>query len=253
MDYRTAQVADLAHVSVRTLHHYDRIGLLVPAKRSPAGYRAYDAADLERLQQILFYRELGLGLREIRALMTDPTFDRLEALAAQRRAVAVRVQRLEAMLALIDQTLASPEGGTPMTTEEMFSVFGDFDPSAHEEEVQERWGNTEAHRESQRRTRAYSAEDWRRYKIESEASGALIAALMDEGVAADDPRALDAAEGARLLIDRWFYPCSRTQHAALGEMYVADPRFAANYEKIRPGMAEYLRAATAANLARGEA
>lgn len=137
-----------------------------------------------------------------------------------------------------------------MSKEEMFSVFGDFDPSQYEDEVKERWGHTDAYQESARRTKGYSKADWERFKEENEAVTGAIAALMDEGVAPDDPRAMDAVERHRLLIDKWFYPCSREMHAELGKMYVDDPRFTATYEKIRPGMAVYVRDAILANLAR---
>lgn len=182
--------------------------------------------------------------------MTGPSFDRRKALLAQREMLAARAARLEAMLGLIDKTLASLEGGVSMTKEEMFEVFGDFDPSRYEEEVKERWGDTDAYRESARRAKSYTKEDWQRFKDESEEIGKAIASLMDEGVAPDDPRATDAVERARLQIDRWFYPCSREMHVCLGEMYVADPRFRETYEKIRTGMAQYVCDAIKANAAR---
>lgn len=250
MLYTVGQVAKLAHVSVRTLHHYDELGLLSPSERSEAGYRLYTESDLERLQQVLFYKELGFSLDEIRALMTDPTYNRRDALVAQRELIAKQMLRLQAMLDLIDKTIASLDGGVRLSHEEMFEVFGDFDPTKYEEEVQKRWGHTEAYRESTRRAAGYSKEDWQRFKAESDEIHATIVALMDAGVPADDPRAMDAVERHRLLIDRWFYPCSREMHAALGNMYVTDPRFTATYEKIRPGMAQYMRDAIAANAAR---
>ena len=253
MEHRVGDVARLAHISVRTLHHYDEIGLLRPSAHSAAGYRLYTPEDLDRLQQVLFYRELGFSLEEIRELMADPGFDRSQALVEQRTLLAARLRRLKTMVALIDRTLATRPGGAQMTSEEMFEVFGDFDPARHEAEVKERWGDTDTYRESARRTSSYGSEDWRRFKEESAAIDGRIASLMDEGLAPDDPRAMDAVDQARLLIDRWFYPCSRQMHAELGKMYVADPRFAATYESIRPGMAAYLQAASAANAARGEA
>jgi MerR family transcriptional regulator, thiopeptide resistance regulator len=248
--YRVGEVAGLAGVSVRTLHHYDEIDLLKPSGRSGAGYRLYTAEDLERLQQILIYRELGFGLREIRDAMADPAFDRREALIAQRDELARSSVRLDAMLDLIDKTLAALEGGVPMADEEMFSVFGDFDPAEHEAEAERRWGETDAYKESARRTRRYTKEDWSRFKAQSDLANQALAELMDAGVAPDDARAMDAAERLRLLIDEWFYPCSREMHARLGDMYVADPRFAANYEKIHAGMARYVRDAIVANAAR---
>jgi DNA-binding transcriptional MerR regulator len=244
------EVARLAHVSVRTLHHYDDLGLLTPSGRSEAGYRLYAMPDLERLQHILFYKELGFALDEIGELLVDPAFDRRRALVAQRELIAAQAARYHAMLDLVDRTLDALEGGTTMTKEDMFEVFGDFHPAEYDDEVEERWGNTDAYKESARRTKGYTKQDWQRFKAESEAVNAAISALMDAGVPPDDPRAMDAVERHRLQIDRWFYPCSHKMHVGLGEMYVADPRFAANYEKARPGMAEYVRAAIRANAVR---
>lgn len=249
---RVGEVAKLARVSVRALHHYDHLGLLSPSGRSESGYRLYTPKDLERLQHVLFYRELGFALDEIRDLMADPAFDRREALLQQRRLLQAQAGRLQALLDLIDTTLVSLEGGYGMTREEMFEAFDDFDPSEYEDEAKERWGHTDAYKESARRTKGYTAQDWERFKAESVEINLAVAALMDEGVAPDDPRAMAAVERHRLQIDRWFYPCSREMHARLGEMYVADPRFTATYEKIRTGMARYVRDATAANAARGE-
>jgi len=248
--YTVGEVSKLAHVSVRTLHHYDEVGLLCPSERSEAGYRLYTDDDLARLQQVLFYKELGFGLEEIRELMADPAFDRREALLAQREMVAEHALRLEAMLSLIDKTLISLEGGIRMTKEEMFEVFGDFDPSEYEEEVEQRWGDTDAYKESAKRTSRYTKDDWARFKAESEANGVKMVELFDEGVAPDDPRAMDVAEEARLLIDSWFYPLSREMHVCLGDMYVADPRFKQNYDKQREGLAQWLCDAIKANHAR---
>lgn len=251
MSHTVGEVAKLAHVSVRTLHHYDEIGLLEPSERSEAGYRLYTLADLERLQQVLFYRELGFELGEIADIMDDPAFDRREALASQRDLIAGQALRLEAMLGLIDKTLASLEGGSGMSKEEMFDVFCDFDPGEYEEEVRERWSDNDAYKESARRAARYTKADWQRFKDESEEIGLAIAALMDEGVAPGDSRAMDAVERARLQIDEWFYPCSHEMHVALGEMYVVDARFTATYEEIRPGMAQYVCDAIRANAKRG--
>lgn len=117
-------------------------------------------------------------------------------------------------------------------------------------EVQQRWGHTDAYKESARRSKNYSAADWERFRAESESINQVIVSLMDAGVPADDPRALEAVEQARLQISKWFYDCSRQMHAQLGQMYIADPRFSATYEAIRPGMAQYMADATAANAQR---
>jgi DNA-binding transcriptional MerR regulator len=249
-DLRIGEVARLAHITVRTLHHYDRIGLMRASGRSEAGYRLYTEQDLERLQAVLLYRELGFGLSEIRALLAAPGFDRREALRAQRAQLARRSERLDAMLALIDKTLAAMDEGIPMERSDLFEVFGDSDPAEHEAEAEARWGETAAYKESARRTRRYAKDDWLRFKAESDDVTETIATLMDGGVAPDDPRAADVAERHRLLIDAWFYPCPHEMHERLGRMYVEDARFTANYERIRPGMAQYLCDAIAANAAR---
>ena len=247
---RIGEVARLAHVSVRTLHHYDRIGLVRPSTRTAAGYRLYATEDLERLQTVLLYKELGFGLGEIRDLLAEPGFDRREALRAQREQLARRSARVDAMLALIDKTLAAMDEGITMDRSDMFEVFGDFDPAEHEAEAEARWGETEAYKESARRTHRYTKEDWARFKAESDAVNEALARLMDEGIAPEDPRAMDAVEQHRLLIDAWFYPCTAAMHEQLGRMYVEDARFAATYEKIRPGMAAYMSDAAAANAER---
>lgn len=128
-----------------------------------------------------------------------------------------------------------------------FELLVDFDSSEFEAEAKERWGQTDEYRESSRRTKNYTTEDWARINEEGSAIDLAIAALMDEGVSAEDPRAMDAVDRAREFIDRWFYPCSREMHAGLGQMYISDSRFAERYEIIRFGMAQYMADATAAN------
>ena len=127
-----------------------------------------------------------------------------------------------------------------------------FDPAVHEDEVQERWGDTDAYRESSRRTRQYSDEDWRTIKAELESVESGFAEAMSAGAPADGERATDLAEEARLRIDRWYYACSHEMHAALAEMYMADGRFRAHYEDRAAGLAEYVAAAIRANAARAQ-
>lgn len=247
MAYKVSEVAGIAHVSVRTLHHYDAVGIFIPSERNEAGYRLYTDADLAKLQQILFYRELGFALEEIGELMSNPERDRRDALRAQRDLILEQQRRLEAMLGQIDSTLKNLEGETAMKNEEMFEVFGKFNPKDYEDEAKERWGDTDAYRESTRRTKKYTKEDWKRYASENDAVQRQIASLMDQGVKPADVRAMDAVEQHRLLIDKWFYPCSHAMHAGLGNMYVNDPRFTASLDKVHAGMAQFFCDAIAAN------
>lgn len=239
--YTVGELADLAHVSIRTLHHYDAIGLLSPSERTASGYRLYRHDDLEQLQHILLYRELDFPLDAIGRLTLDPGFDRQAALVAQREQLAGRARRMEAILAAIDSALDALSKGTTMNEKDMFEVFGDFDPAAYEVEVKERWGDTDAYAESARRTARYGKEDWKAIKAESQAIGTGLGAALALGATPGDPEVQALIERHRLQIDQRFYPCSKEMHANLGDMYVADPRFAANYEKIQPGLARFVR------------
>jgi MerR family transcriptional regulator, thiopeptide resistance regulator len=239
--YTVGELASLAHVSVRTLHHYDAIGLLSPSERTAAGYRVYRHDDLEQLQHILLYRELDFPLDAIGQLMLDPAFDRREALVAQRDQLARRAAHITSIVAAIDAALDALGKGEPMNDKEMFDVFGDFDPKAYEPEVKERWGETDAYAESARRTARYTKEDWKAIKAEGGAVTAAMGARLAAGAQPGDADVQALVDRHREQIDRWFYPCSIEMQVNLGEMYVADPRFAATYERVQPGLAVFLR------------
>lgn len=243
-------VARLAGVSVRTLHHYDEIGLLTPSDRSDAGYRRYGIEDLERLQRILFYRELGFGLDEIRTVMTDAGADASVHLRRQHGLLLERIERLKRMAAAVEKAMEARTMGISLTPEERFEVFGDFDPDEHTAEVEERWGETDAYRESRRRVARYTKADWERIKADGTAATDAMVAAMQSGKPADGAEAMDGAEAHRRQIDQWFYPCSYDMHVGLAEMYLADPRFTATYEKIAPGLAQYVHDAIRANASR---
>jgi MerR family transcriptional regulator, thiopeptide resistance regulator len=242
------EVAALAGVTVRTLHHYDQIGLLSPSGRSAAGYRLYAPADLDRLHQVLVYRELGFSLEDVAALLDDA--DPVEHLRRQHRLLLERLGRTQAMVAAVEKEMEARAMGVPLTPEERFEVFGDFDPDQYDEEVQERWGESDAYKESKRRTSSYSKDDWLRIKAEGEDVEARFAAALAAGVPADSQQAMDIAEAHRQQISRNFYDCPPGMHAGLGRMYVEDERFAAHYEQRAPGLAQYVSAAVQANAAR---
>lgn len=140
--------------------------------------------------------------------------------------------------------------GISLTAEERFEVFGDHDPDQYVAEVEERWGDTDAYRESARRTKGYTKADWQRIKAEGQAAVDQLVAAMRAGNPADSPEAMDGAEAHRLQIDRNFYPCSYEMQVGLAEMYLADPRFTQTYEKVAPGLAQYIHDAIKANAAR---
>ncbi|MDC0672883.1 MerR family transcriptional regulator [Nannocystis radixulma] len=249
MALTVSQVASIAGVSVRTLHHYDEIGLLSPSGRSTAGYRLYSDADLSRLQQVLFFRALEFPLQEICRILRDPEFDLGTSLRMQRQLLSEKAVKLQALLGAVDAALARLESEQPMTREEMKQMFDGFDPADHEAEAEQRWGHTEAFQESKRRTARYTKQDWQTIKAEGAAIFARLAELMTAGTPPGSPEAMAAAETHRLHIDRWFYPCPHTLHRGLGQLYVDDPRFTANIDKSSPGLAAYAAQAFAANAA----
>ncbi|MFF3394650.1 MerR family transcriptional regulator [Streptomyces sp. NPDC002669] len=250
MDYSVGQVAEFAGVTVRTLHHYDGIGLLSPGGRSHAGHRRYDDGDLDRLQQILFYRELGFPLDRIAVLLDDPEADPQEHLHRQHQLLTDRIAELRKMADAVEKAMEARKMGINLTPEEKFEVFGDKDPEAHAEEAERRWGGTDLYAESQRRAARYTKDDWKRMQAEVAEWTAAYDALMEAGEPATGERAMELAEAHRRHIGKWFYECSAEMHRGLGEMYVSDERFRAYYDSMRPGLAEHLRDAIEANAAR---
>jgi DNA-binding transcriptional MerR regulator len=245
--YSVSEVSKLAHVTVRTLHHYDEIGLLVPSNRTAAGYRQYSDADLQRLQQILIFRQLGFTLDAIQRMIGEPARAQRNFLLTQRELLRGHVKETEAVIRAIESAIMAIDGGKDMDNKKMFDGFDEFDQSKYEEEARERWGHTDAYKESTRRVKSYSQEDMARMKQEMDAIHNRMADVMKSGKLASDPAATKVAEEHRQHIDRWFYPCSHQMHAGLGDMYVADARFTATYEAIAPGLAQYMRDAISAN------
>lgn len=250
MAYTVGEVAELSGVSVRTLHHYDQIGLVRPSGRSAAGYRLYGRPDLDRLQDVLFHRALGLPLDEIKRVLDDPSVDRVTMLERQRSALVERRDAIGETLALLDRTLEQlRRGESPMG--DVKSMFDGFDPAAYEEEVERRWGDTDAYAESRRRTARYTANEWAQAKADGEAVTEAFARLMAAGTPPGEEATRAAVEAHRGHIDRWFYTCSAAMQRSLAEMYVADERFAATYDRVRPGLAAYIREAILAHTTPG--
>ncbi|WP_328385377.1 MerR family transcriptional regulator [Streptomyces sp. NBC_00400] len=250
MSYSVGQVAAFAGVTVRTLHHYDEIGLLLPGERNHAGHRRYGEDDLDRLQQILFYRELGFPLDEVGALLDDPHADPQEHLRRQHDLLTGRIGRLQEMAAAVEHAMEARRMNVRLTPEEKFEVFGDFDPDEYAAEAEERWGGTDAYKESQRRAATYTKDDWKRLTAEFDALHRRMADLLAQDVPADSEAAMNVAEEHRRFISGTYYDCPYEMHSGLGEMYVTDERFTATYEAIRPGLAVYMRDAMLANAVR---
>lgn len=245
--HSVGQVAALAGVTVRTLHHYDEIGLLSPTERSPGGYRLYGDADLERLRQILYYRELGFPLDEITTILADPRSDAASHLRRQHRMLRERIERLQAMVVAVEKEMEAQQMGIALTPEEQFEIFGPEYRAEWATEAEQRWGDTDEWRQSQQRTAAYTKDDWIQIKAQTDANEAAFAEAMRSGVAPDSPTAMDLAEAHRQAIEQWFYDCGPTMHRCMAEMYVADERFAKRYDDRAPGLAQYIHDAIIAN------
>ena len=248
--YQVKDLAQLAGVSVRTLHHYDSIGLLVPEARTAAGYRLYTDADLFRLQQILIGRELGLSLEQIRRALDDPRFDRKTALLAHRERLIERGRQTEAMIRAIDAALDALHDSRTKGAMKMEDLFEGFDTSRYEDEARHRWGTSEAFLESEKRTRRYTPDDWKTLKAEQAAVYDDAHLALQAGQRPCHEAAMDIAERHRLSIDRWFYPCSHSMHCGLAAMYESDDRFRQTIDTAGQGVTSFLAEAIRANAAR---
>ncbi|HKD87466.1 MAG TPA: MerR family transcriptional regulator [Streptosporangiaceae bacterium] len=246
-EYTVGMVAQLSHVSVRTLHHYHEIGLLVPGGRSPAGYRLYSADDLRRLQQILLYRELDFGLDEIAEMLADPDAGTDDHLRRQHQLLRSRRDRATRLLAAIEREMEARKMGISLTPEEQLEIFGTDRLEEHAAEAEQRWGETDAWQESRRRTAAYTKQDWITIKAEADANIAGFADAIRAGEPADGTVAMDLAEQHRQHLIRWFYDCGYDMHRGLAELYVSDPRYMASYEEIEPGFSQYVHDAIMSN------
>ncbi len=246
--YTVGRVAGLANISVRTLHHYDAIGLLRPSSRTSAGHRRYAPADLQRLREILFYRELDFGLDEIASMLADPGTGTEAHLRTQHRILRERIGRDQRLLRAVEKEMEARMMGMALTPEEQFEVFGtDKVGGEWADEARERWGDTDSYQESQRRTASYTKQDWAELKAESDAALCALRGLMQSGAPADGPVAQDLAEQHRQYLTRWFYDCGYEMHRGLAEMYVADERFTQTFDAVAPGLAQYFHDAIVAN------
>jgi len=252
MSHTVGALAKLTGVSVRTLHHYDEIGLLSPSERTAAGYRLYNAEDAERLHRILVYRALGFDLKRIAEIIDDPAADAIAHLQRQRELLQQQVARLQETIRSVEAMMNAKKSGLNLSDEEVREVFGAFDPAEHEAETEQRWGETDAFKQSRRRTSGYGKKEWLAIKAEGEQIESGMAAALQAGLPASSDAAMDLAEQHRNHISRWFYDCEYAIHRGLAEMYVADPRFAAHYEQRAAGLSRYMHDAVMANAERAE-
>ncbi|MEG1407507.1 MAG: MerR family transcriptional regulator [Ruthenibacterium sp.] len=240
MNLKINEVAKRTGITVRTLHYYDEINLLAPSKVSDAGYRMYDEDALCVLQQILFFKELDFSLSDIKAIITNPQYDKTEALKKQKILLLQQKKRLDRLLTLVDDTI---KGESNMN----FDAFDKSEMEACKEkyaaEVKERWGGTDAYKESEAKTNNYDAKQW---KMLDDEGAALLKSFGEQRMNAPD------SEAAQKLVAQWqayitanFYHCTDEILGCLGQMYVGDVRFTENIDKNKNGTAAFMAKAIA--------
>ena len=240
MRYTVKQIADLAGVSPRTLRFYDKIGLLRPSAYEENGYRQYSDAELYRLQQILFYKEMGMDLEGIKAILNRPDFDVLRALQDHRAALEGQIERLFALIDTVDNTILDIQGKKMMSKKALFDNFSEESQKQYDSEVRQRWGD-QAYEESWKRLNSYTPEQKEQIRVNGEAIWLSFADAMGRRDPADP--AVQAQVAALQQHMNWFYPCTLEILEGLGHGYVADPRFTAFFDRIKPGLAAYLEQA----------
>jgi len=243
MEYTVQQLARTAGISSRTLRYYDEIGLLKPARITSSGYRIYGPKEVDRLQQILFYRELGVGLEQIREIINDASFDGLTALREHRVRLLEKKEQLELLIANVEKTIAQYEGRIVMTDQEKFAGFKqkliDDNEARYGKEIREKYGD-EAVDKSNRKIKGMTEEQYAQF----EKLGQMVLDTLKEAMASGDPSS-ELAQKTADLHRQWLSftwdKYSKEAHAGLAQMYVDDERFTAYYDRVQPGAAAFLR------------
>mgnify|MGYP003289530133 CR=1 FL=1 len=236
MRMQIKEFADFTGVSVRTLHYYDEIGLLKPAYvENSTGYRYYDEVCLERMQEILFYRELDFPLKNICELLSSPGYNKQEALEQQKRLLVLKKERLERLIDALDK---AEKGEYVMTAFENKEY--EETRKQYEEEAKKRWGGTDAYKEHQEKTKGYSKEKWQEANAGLDVIFEEFANCKADGATPDSQEARALVEKLQNYITEQYYTCTDAILAGLGQMYVADERFRKNIDKHGEGTAAFV-------------
>lgn len=242
--YTIGELAKLAGVSVRTLHHYDQIGLLHPGARDPENdYRRYDRDDLLHLQQILFFRELDFPLQQIKQILADPATDRLALLRQHHHNLGLRINQLQTLQSTLEKTIQNlqEKNSMPLTDEELYEGFDKDTIERYQKEVRETY-DPEIVALANRNARKLTKAEWAAVKAEGQAISEGLARLMDRDPADSEVQAFAARQHAWI---EHFYPVTAEIFRGLGKLYTSHPEFHANYDKITPGLAAFLQKAMA--------
>ncbi len=239
--YTVKQLADLAGITPRTLHHYDEIGLLAPSEVGANGYRYYDGEAVFRLQQILFFRELDFSLKQIAVILNSPGFDRVATLRAHRRALEKRIERLRTLLQTIDRTIMHLTGELDMTDSGLFDGLTPEQEQRYREQATEQYGPEEVDASYQRWHR-YGDDQKAQIMAEGNAIYSDLAALTGQDPASPPVQAIIARWHQHM---RYFYEPSVARLRGLGGLYVDNPAFAEKFRQLHPDLPEFMRAAIA--------
>lgn len=243
MEYTVQKLGSLAGISTRTLRYYDEIGILKPARISSSGYRIYGQKEVDRLQQILFYRELGVGLDSIKDIVSAPSFDGANALVEHREKLLEKREQLDVLIANVDKTIALTEGRIKMSDKEKFEGFKqkmvDDNEKKYGKEIREKYGKDTVEK-SNSKVKNMTQEQF----DEVTALANQVTETLAEAFTTGDP-AGELAQKAADLHKKWltyyWHEYTKEAHAGLAQMYVDDPRFTAYYDEKQPGTAEFLR------------
>lgn len=242
------RTAALVGVSVKTLHHWDTIGLVRPSARTWAAHRLYSGDDIARIHRVLVYRELGFPLAEIGRILDDPAADARDHLRRQRSQLADRISRLQKTLGAVDHMLEVSRPGIRLSPEEQVAIFGDDWRPAWVGEAEDQWGDSAQWAQYAERAAGMTPADWRDIAAATDALHTDLAAAQQDGVAPGSDEANALAERHRASISTYF-DCTHSMHACLGRMYVDDPGYTAFYDGLAPGLTGWLRDVIFANAA----
>jgi len=235
--YSVKELAQLAGITIRTLHHYDRISLLKPSRRAESNYRYYEEKELLRLQQILFYKELNFSLSQIKDVLDDPNFDLIQALQFHKEKMQAEAKRFQQLLNTIDKTIEKIKNkNTMITDKELYEGFPKDKVEDYRQEVIQRWGEEEL-LEAENRLKKLHQKDWKNLMDKQEEVNQLLASLVGQDPASPLVQA-SIAQHFELL--NAFTPTPLDRYKCLGKMYTEDERFKANYEKYKEGLADFL-------------
>ena len=232
MKMQIKEFAEIAGVSVRTLHYYDEIGLLKPAFVDEfTGYRYYDESSILRMQEILFYRELDFSLKSISEILSSPDYDKNKALKEQKHLLTLKKERLERLISAIDGAVKG---------ENVMKAFDNNEFEKYKSEVKEKWGSTDAYKEHTEKTKNYSGEKWNKLSYEMNDIIAEFAVCMKSGLETDSDKVQSLVKALQNHITENYYTCTNEILAGLGQMYVADERFKNNIDKHADGTALFI-------------